>query len=136
MSNGMVRGRKGPDWRKVGFGVGIGALSMIVMAALTAWMVGNEVIRIAWMDELSAAILLVCSFLGGKISRTDEDDWVGPAVAGLLCWILLLTMLVVIGGSMGGVLPVGFALAGGVGSSMLLNGKNGGKRRRRKRGYR
>lgn len=136
MKKAMGKGERNVEWKRIGFGIGVGAVALLAMTGLGAWVLERELMGVQWADYLAAVILLVSSFLGAKTAGASAERWIGPVLTGLGLWLVLAVIHVFgFGGPLEGAGVTALAILGGSGAAVLLGG--GGKRaKRRSRNFR
>lgn len=118
------------SWKAVAFGIGVGLVTMLVLAGAFAWMIQREIIGAAHMGLAAVAVLMLGGFLGAVCSGRGEGRFVrSGAVAAGLIMVLLLINLAVYDGSLGGLLPGAAAVIGSAGAAALVLGGGSGNRR-------
>ncbi len=120
------------DWRSGLLGAGVGAVTMVVLAAGAAGAMARGLVPVEGMALLAAAILVTAGFLGAMGALLGGGQPADAAVSTLGAFLVLLVLNGVLGdGAVDWVCLL--ALAGGSGGAVLLRCRRGPKRRRRKR---
>lgn len=123
-----------PDWKRIGLGTGVGAVGVIAITGLGAWLLERGLVGMKWINYLAALTLLVSSFLGAKTAGAGWGRWLNPALAGAGMWLALaLIHLGCYGGSLAGAVPVALGILGGTGAAVLLGGGKRGHKSGRRR---
>lgn len=122
-------------WQAVALGTGIGMLTVVCAAALSAALMAKGALDPGFMG-MAAAWILVGAALMGSLTAVLGG---GGAVDGALTALGELVVLVALNGAlngwqMEGVAVTALVLAGGCGAGLLLTmGKGSGRKRRRKK---
>lgn len=105
-------------------GIGIGMLTLLTLTALFAWLIGQEIIMLDWMNYLAALILIAASFIGGMIGKSGTDRGTGALIAGAVIWLLLLGVnAAVYDCNAGGAPETALIILGGSGTAVLTGNK-------------
>lgn len=110
----------GPDWKRLGLGIGISVLSMLTMTAAAAGAINRELIGVEWINYLAALILLASSFVG-VMSLGGSKSWLNSLLVGTGLWLILMMInILAYECNLQGAWAVGLAIAGGGGAGALL----------------
>ncbi len=120
------------NWRSAVLGMGVGALSMVVLAAAVAGVMARGLLDVATMEYWAAAILAVAGLLGGLTAMLGGGSPADAALGALGEMVVLWGLNWVLNeGKMEGFPLSLLVLAGGCGAAVLL--RMGRRDRRRKR---
>lgn len=122
------------DWKRVGLGVAVGFLTMLILTALCAWMLEREMVGLEWVNYLAVLILLLGSFVAAKTVGGSGGRWLHSAVVAAGLWIVMLSVnALLFGSNPGGAGETALAIMGGCGGAALLSGKRTVSRGRKRR---
>lgn len=124
------------SWRAIALGIGTGAVALIAMTGLAAWVLHRELAGPEWADYLAAGILILSSFLAARTAGASAERWMNGLLTAVGMWlILLLIHWAVFDGAPVGAGATALAIMGGTCAAVLMNrgGKRPGKHRRKYR---
>ena len=125
--------KQGNVWKGIGLGSLAAFLTVVISAAVFAWMVGKEMLGMEYLNVCAAAALILGGTIAGLSGGRGADRWVRACLAGAGLLLLLLTVnLIGYDGSLGGIAPCSVLVMGSAAAMALISG---GRKREKRRKY-